>query len=141
MSEPEKSAEKLLDLFGDEHVRRILLLTSDTPMSAAALADELDVSRPTVYRRVNDLVRYGILRENVEMDLDGHHHKTFELALREIAFRIDDGQLGITVEMDETLVDKFDGFLSGLEASYPQASANPNEQSEEMRSRGDPHYG
>lgn len=141
MSEPEKSPEHLLSLFGDHLTRQILLLTSDAPMSADALADALNVSRPTVYRRANDLVQYDILHEDLEMDPNGHHYRTFESALNEISFRIDDGQLTITVEMDESLVDKFDGFLSGLETSYVQASDGTHEQSETAHSRNDPHYG
>lgn len=141
MNEPENSPEHLLDLFGEDLTRQILLLTSDTPMSADALADELDVSLPTVYRHVNDLVQYGILHEVLEMNPNGHHYRTFKLALNEISFRIDDGQLTITVEMDESLVDKFDGFLSGLETSYVQASGDTNEQLKKADSQNDPHYG
>lgn len=141
MSEPTKSTEELLDLFGDDVVRRILLLTSDTPMSADALADELEVSRPTVYRRVNTLVKYAFLRKNLETDADGHHYRTFELSLNEMSFEIDDGDLEITVEVDESLVDKFDGFLGGLEASYSEVSVGTDEESERTRSRGDAHYG
>lgn len=141
MSETEESPEKLLDLFGDDLTRQILLLTSNTPMSADALADELSVSRPTVYRHVNDLVQYGILHEDLEADINGHHYRTFELALNEISFSIDDGQLRITVEMDEDLVDKFDGFLNGLDASSVQTSIGTNERSDKAHSRNDPHYG
>lgn len=141
MSEPEKSADKLLGLFGDDLTRRILLLTSDTPMSADTLADELSVSRPTVYRHVNDLVQYGILHEDLKADTNGHHYKTFELVLNEISFRIDDGQLRITVEMHEDLVDKFDGFMSGLETSSGQMSIGTNDQSDKAHSQNDPHYG
>lgn len=141
MSETERSPEKVLDLFGDDLVRRILLLTSDVPMSVAALADELDVSRPTVYRRVNDLVTYGILHEDVELDRDGHHYRTFEPALNEITFRLEDGQLRIDVEMNESLVEKFDGFLSELGAAYSPPDIDPKERSETTSSQGDPHYG
>lgn len=141
MSELAKSPEELLDLLGDGVVRQILLLTSDTPMSADALANELDVSRPTVYRRVNSLVEYAFLRKNLETDPDGHHYRTFELALNEITFGIDDGDLKITVEVDEHLVDKFDGFLGGLEASYSEVSVGTGEGTERAHSRGDAHYG
>lgn len=141
MNETEPSPEKVLDLFGDDLVRRILLVTSDVPMSVAALADELDVSRPTVYRRVNDLVTYGILHEDVELDPDGHHYRTFEPALNEITFRLEDGQLGIGVEMNESLVERFDGFLSGLGAAYSPPNVDPNEESGTTPSRGDPHHG
>lgn len=141
MSESEKSPEELLDLFGDDLARRILLLTSDAPMSADALADELDVSRPTVYRRVNALVEYALLQKDLETDSDGHHYRTFELALNEITFSIDEGDLRITAELDESHIDKFDGFLGGLEATYSQVSVGTNEQSETANSRRDTHYG
>lgn len=141
MSEPEKPPEEVLDLFGDAHVRRILLLTSDAPMSATALADELDVSRPTVYRRVNILVEYGLLREHVEVNLDGHHYRTFETVVNEITFSIRDGRFGVTVGMEESLVDRFDGFLGGLEAAYSPPNVGTDERPETSSSGSDPHYG
>lgn len=141
MNDTEKSPEELLDMFGDDVVRRILLLTSDTPMSADALANELDVSRPTVYRRVNALAEYDLLREDLETDSDGHHYRTFEPALNEITFEVDDGVFGITVEMDEDLVDRFDGFLGGLEESYSGPSVETNGQSETIYTRSDLHHG
>lgn len=141
MSETENSPEELLDVFGDERARRILLLTSDSPMSATALADELDVSRPTVYRRVNTLVKCGLLREDVEIDIDGHHYRTFEAVLNEITFSVEDGHLRVTVGVNESLVDRFDGFLSGLESTYSQTDIGMNEQAEKSPSRRDPHYG
>ncbi len=141
MSETERSPEEILDLFGDGRARRILLLTSDSPMSATALADELDVSRPTVYRRVNTLVKYGLLREDFEIDTDGHHYRTFEAVLNEITFRIEDGHLRVTVGVDESLVDRFDGFLGGLESTYSQTDIGMKEPAEKPPSRRDPHYG
>lgn len=140
MNETDRSPENVLDLFGDDLVRRILLLTSDVPMSVAALADELDISRPTVHRRVNDLVAYGILHEGIELDSEGRHYRTFEPALNEITFRLEDGQLRIGVEMNESLV-RFDGVLSGLGAIYSPPNVDSNERSETTPSWGDPHYG
>lgn len=141
MSDSQPSPDELLDLIGDGLVRRIVLLTDDAPKSADQLANELGVSRTTVYRRVNALVEYNLLRQNLETGSDGHHYRTFEPALNEISFRIDDGDFRIAVEVDEDLVDKLDGFLGGLEKSYSHVNVGTDEGSEKGHPGGDTHYG
>lgn len=141
MSEPDHSPDELLGLFGDSLIRQILLLTSETPLSANALADRLDVSRPTIYRRVQRLERYNLLQERLCTDRDGNHYRVFVSTVDTISFGLDEGELTITVEFEEELVDKLDGFMDGLGVSTRQATRKVDEQIVWTRSRGDPHHG
>ena len=53
--------ESVFDVLGNEQVRKILALTSVKPMSVQDLAENLDSSRPTVYRRVNACQEYDLV--------------------------------------------------------------------------------
>lgn len=82
MSDKEWEAENIFDLFGDTLARHILVLTSRIPMAADELADYLDVSHPTIYRRINTLQNYDLLEKEFQITADGHNDKTFETTLR-----------------------------------------------------------
>lgn len=49
------NSRTVFDVFGDERSRRILTLASERPRSAEALTERLEVSQPTVYRRLDVL--------------------------------------------------------------------------------------
>lgn len=109
-----RDPDAVLDVLGDEHARRILALASDQAMSAPALADECGVSEPTAYRRVNDLLDVGLLREDTRIDADGNHYRTFETRVDAIEVAVQDGDLGVAVETDRDLVDRFDALWGDI---------------------------
>lgn len=125
MGEKEWDPATVLDVFGDQLARRILVLASDRPVAAHDLAEQLDVSEPTVYRRVNTLLEYDLLRENQEIDADGNHYKTFETALKRASFEIEAGGYNIDLELRRSLANQFDAFWSDLEQSGPTESPEP----------------
>jgi Fe2+ or Zn2+ uptake regulation protein len=106
--------DTVFDVFGSERARQILVLASVDPVSAEEIADRLDTSLPTVYRRVNAMVDYDLLVEDTAVDPDGHHYTTYETQLREICFEIEDGGVTIDVEYRRDLVDKFGDFWGDL---------------------------
>ena len=110
----QRDADAVLDVLGDEHARAILALVSEEPMSAPALADRLDVSEPTAYRRVNELLDAGLLREDTRIDADGNHYKTFEASVDAIEIAVQDGSLGVAAGSPDDLVDRFGSFWSDL---------------------------
>ncbi|WP_435361117.1 ArsR/SmtB family transcription factor [Haloarchaeobius sp. DFWS5] len=91
----------LLALLHDEYARSILLSTSAQPMSASELSETCDMSRSTVYRRVDDLSDHGLLRSYTRPDPEGHHHTVYEATVSRVEFEFDDGDLAATVEGDE----------------------------------------
>lgn len=125
MTKKEWAPSDVFDVFGDSLARRILVLASDRPLSADDLADQFDVSRPTIYRRINALIDYDLLREQQEIDMDGNHYKVFETTLKRIAFEIDGGGYTIDMTVRQSLADKFESFWSGLEESQTEAAVEP----------------
>lgn len=125
MTEKEWAPSDVFDVFGDSLARRILVLASDRPLSADDLADQFDVSRPTIYRRLNALIDYDLLREQQEIDVDGNHYKVFETTLERITFEIDGGGYTIDLTVRQSLADKFDSFWSGIEESQTDATVEP----------------
>lgn len=78
-SETKQSVEsgELLDLIGDEYARRVLLTLVDTPQTGRELVDTTDMSKATVYRRLDRLEDAGLVETRQLVDLDGHHRKQF----------------------------------------------------------------
>ncbi|SFS12243.1 transcriptional regulator, ArsR family [Halomicrobium zhouii] len=107
--------ETLFDVLGSEEVRRILALADAEPMSASELADRLDASQPTVYRRVNVCEKYDLLAERSRVDGDGNHYKEYETTLQRICFEVEDGGFDVSISLRHDLVDRFGDFWSDLE--------------------------
>jgi len=106
--------DTLFDVFGSESARNILALASVEPMSAHELADHLDISEPTVYRRLNVLQNYDLVAEDTRIDDDGNHYKTYETNLERVAFEIDEGEFVVDVRLKRDLVDQFERFWEDL---------------------------
>lgn len=117
MEDKEWAPETVFDVFGDSVARRILVLASEQQVSAEELADILDTSLPTVYRRLNTLGEYDLLSEHQQIDQDGTHYKTYTTALDRITFEIEDGGYSIDIELRQSLVDQFETFWSDLDGS------------------------
>jgi predicted transcriptional regulator len=90
----------LLDLLGDRSVRRILVHTSERPRSASELAAACDVSKPTVYRRLEALERRDLLARETRYDADGNHYATYACRLEEVTFGV--GADGLAADLDRT---------------------------------------
>ena len=114
MGQKEWEPSSVFDLFGDDLARQLLVLASDRPFAADELASALDTSLPTVYRRLNALGEYDLVREEQELDRDGNHYKTYETTLQRIAFEIEDGGYTIDVQLRQSLVSQFGEFWADL---------------------------
>lgn len=133
MGEKEWDPSGIFDVFGDTLARRILVFASDRPVSADDLATELDVSRPTVYRRVNALIAYDLLRERQEIDVNGNHFQSYETTLQRVTFEIENGGYNIDLTMRQNLADQFESFWSDLEGSSTEGRINPDSRHDQTR--------
>jgi predicted transcriptional regulator len=97
-SHPDPSTEKLLDLFGDEHTRQTFEAITDQPKCGQAIAAELDVSRATVYRRLNELVDAGLATAELTIAKDGNHRNRYEASVDGLSVTVSDGELEATVD-------------------------------------------
>ncbi|ELZ35304.1 ArsR family transcriptional regulator [Halogeometricum pallidum JCM 14848] len=83
---------------GDQSVREILVHTSERPRSARELAAACDVSKPTVYRRLEALERRDLLAQKTRYDADGNHYAAYACRLEEVTFGVDADGLAADLE-------------------------------------------
>lgn len=111
---------ELLALLDDEYARNILLCTTDRPMSATELADAVDASPSTVYRRVDDLVRCGLLAEDVEFVEDSRNYSIYAARVERVSVEFTDGELTVALTereeppTDETTAERFSRLYESL---------------------------
>lgn len=82
--QPEIQIEEALELLADEYARQILKELVGTASPASALVDRCEFSRPTVYRRLDQLEEAGLIDADLEVDPNGHHRKVYHNVLEEI---------------------------------------------------------
>jgi DNA-binding transcriptional ArsR family regulator len=92
------STDELLDLFGDEYTRRTFKAISDQPRCGRSIAEELDVSRATVYRRLNALVDAELVSAETALAEDGNHRNRYEAVVDGLSIALTDGELRATVD-------------------------------------------
>mgnify|MGYP003865749161 FL=1 len=91
------AAETVLDILSDDYAQRIVEVLASQPAPAAMIVEQLDASRPTVYRRLNSLEAAGIVESTVALDPDGHHRKRFHLIVENIGFQLDTDGIRLTL--------------------------------------------
>ena len=117
MGEKEWRPDNILDVFGDSVTRAILVIASERSVRVPDVADRLDVSDPTVYRRIDPLVEANLLKEHRRIDRDGNQHKEYETILEEVTFAIEDGSYTVDIQVDQDLTDDFESMWSDLEST------------------------
>jgi DNA-binding transcriptional ArsR family regulator len=85
---PEVAVEDLLELLGDEYACAILRALEDGPKAARDLLERTDMSRPTVYRRLDRLTDAGIVDSRMALARDGHHRQEFHLVVDAVEFQV-----------------------------------------------------
>ncbi|MFC7042138.1 ArsR/SmtB family transcription factor [Halonotius sp. GCM10025705] len=73
--------EQLLTLLGDEYTRAIIDALGTESLPAREIASRTDISRPTVYRRLDRLETAGVVEPTMTVDPDGHHRQAFEVVI------------------------------------------------------------
>lgn len=79
----------------------ILETTSVEPHSKSELADKLDVSLPTVSRRIERLEDAALIQEQTRLRSDGHHDSVYVAELDRFEVRLRDGSLEYNLERME----------------------------------------
>jgi len=73
--------EQLLTLLGDEYTRAIIDALGTESLPAREIASRTEISRPTVYRRLDRLEAAGVVEPTMTVDPDGHHRQAFEIVI------------------------------------------------------------
>lgn len=115
MGDKEWSPANILDVFGDRVARAILVLSSQEARSASEIADQLNVSEPTIYRRIDELVGSDLLREHHRIGGDGNQYKIYETILDEVTFSIEDDGYTVDLQVKQDIADDFEAMWSDLE--------------------------
>lgn len=117
----------IFDVLASEHARKILAAASVRPVSAQELKNICETSLPTVYRRVNALITYDLLSDQLEIEPDGTHYSTYTSDLKEIKIRVDNGEFNINIEIQKDSVDQFGELISDLEADRAASELKSDE--------------
>ncbi|RLM64181.1 helix-turn-helix domain-containing protein [Halorubrum sp. Atlit-26R] len=119
MSDKEWDPNNVLDLLGDPLARRVLVATGARPKSAEELAEEFDVSLPTVYRRTNRLIEHGLLSDHLRADERKNQFKVFEATVSEVVVSVEERGYEIEMKTRSTVGTRFDAFWSDIGRSVP----------------------
>jgi len=107
--------EELAALIEDDVARRILTLIHHEPMSANTLSKRCNTSKPTVYRRLEDLRRCNLLGEQTEPDPKrGHHRTLYTTTLERVVIELDDDGFSARVDRQERMADRFSRLIEEM---------------------------
>lgn len=138
MADKEWSPTNILDVFGDRIARATLVIANQDPVAVKEIAEVLDVSDPTVYRRIDPLVEANLLAVSTRVDENGNQHKVYETILDEVTFAIEGDTYAVDVQVDQGLSDNFGDLWSDLESSDPAPDRISETKSSTVELQGDP---
>ena len=108
--------EDILDTIGDNHARRILVTVSRTPRSAKEIAEECDISLPTVYRRLELLEANNLVEDSQEVDDDGNEFRIYKCAFDSTIISLKDDKYDVRIYRTENLPDRFSRLWDDLQS-------------------------
>ena len=114
-AEPDESPsiQQLLNALSVEANRMILSVLNE-PMTAAELAKRCNISRSTVYRKVNTLSNAGLLEEHFAVDTTRGKCRVYERNIEHVSISVgDDGQLTVRVKRPERSPDEEKTWRAG----------------------------
>lgn len=101
LSANESPGAELLELLSDEYVRRLLAALEGAPRPACDLVRRCDMSKSTIYRRLNRLQEHGLVSTHTEIDPDGHHRKVYEARLERVTVEPVDEDPTVRIVIDD----------------------------------------
>jgi predicted transcriptional regulator len=90
----------VVSLLDDEHVRSILVATSERPHSASELSDRCGLSTSSIYRRLDRLTDAELVSERTRPRSDGHHETVYVCRLDRFELAVRDGDLSWEVDRE-----------------------------------------
>ena len=112
MEQVDEDVREIGALLADETTQQILIETTTEPMSADELSDACDVSPQTVYRRLEDLIEYDMVTEDLELDDDGHHYKVYTATLDRVVIELTSDGFTLTLSVRERMAVRFTQFVN-----------------------------
>lgn len=115
--ETECDSFEVLETLGDEYTQKVLSVLAEGRITGSELIDRTDVSKATVYRRLDDLQDVGIVDSAMRIDPNGHHCEEYYIAVEKLAISFDDD--GFAIEKSSGECDR-----TGRQPVYEQARAD-----------------
>ena len=112
----ERSIEDILDTIGDKHARTVLASISRESRSAKELAEECDLSLPTVYRRIEMLDEYDLVKDRTLVADDGNHYNVYESNFESTVISLEDDEYQVQIYREDNLPDRFGQLWDDLHA-------------------------
>lgn len=104
---------EVVSLLDDEYARLVLVLTYEEALAADDLVDRLDAAPSTIYDRLSRLADQNLVAEQQQIDLDGHHHKTYQARLDQVNVSLSED--GFEVRIDREPTDPADRLTNTFE--------------------------
>jgi DNA-binding transcriptional ArsR family regulator len=112
----DRSIEDVLDTIGDQHARTVLAAISRQPRSAKELAEECELSLPTIYRRLELLQDHDLIIEQTAVAEDGNHYNVYECNFDSTVIQLEDDEYKVRIYRRENLPDRFTQLWDDLGA-------------------------
>ena len=104
----ECTIDEIGGIVGDSTARTILVETRTHPHSAESLSQTSEVSKPTIYRRIEDLRGCDLVIEETAIDPEaGHHHTQYRTNVDRIILNVEEDGLTYELERDESMANRF----------------------------------
>lgn len=93
----DRPIEETLDILGDSQARAVLAALDRESQSAKELADRLNLSLPTIYRRINRLEEQGLIEHRSVISIDGNHYKVYACDFDSAVISLQDGEYDVQI--------------------------------------------
>lgn len=115
-----RSPDDLLDLLGDDYARAAIDAIREEPMSGAEVAEATGMSKPTAFRRLNELADVGLVAVRRRVDPErGYHSKLYELVADSLSVDFADEELQVSVRTERSSRDDRSSAGQGRGSSPP----------------------
>lgn len=110
-----RNKDDFLTIIGDKQARRILAATSEKPQSAKELSDNLELSLPTVYRRLELLHEVDLIDDQMQLADDGNHYRVYECDFSSTVVSLNDGEFEVDIFRRESFAERLTDIWDDLQ--------------------------
>ena len=106
--ENDRVDQKLLDTLGDGCARQVLAEIARRPASVVELTDRMELSRATIYRRVETLHEHGLIEERTLVGDGGNHYSEYRSDFGGTVVSLEDDGYEVRVVQNDDVLEQFE---------------------------------
>lgn len=96
------SDDDILSVLADAYSREMIILLTNTEMSAQQIATKLDIPTSTVYRKLKSLEKLKLIKKTkVIRTLEGLDESYYKCTVLEIDIKFKDGKISFKIELNK----------------------------------------